>query len=647
MFQIYNDVLRKRPAERPYRNTLLMLISATMKLAWTMTLPASRKVYRGLKGGEFPPAFLLNDLHGCRGGVEFGFMSTSLDKEMAASYAGDGSLPIILEMDVGMIDRGAPISSISQYPREQEVLFPPMSNLEVFGQPRVDMTAGRPMIVLQVRVSMNLRHRTREELNGERKLIFIATLRNTVEEVAAVLDTITREERPANPFLQKHEEFVQGAKQQVLHECVEVMASFEALAPSWFHDDHRYKNAVTEAARMRILALTKFRLLWDTETYVNPQLSWRAKPMSEVHLDRACQLRSRYRAATQREPLDEGMLQDAALQLSVLEGLVDASDLEMRLDLDLNTALMLAAKDKSSSRARQLIHARCSIESTNRAGRTALLVAAQSGATNTVRELLLAKADVGLRDKSGLGCVILASANLHTDTVKVLLQAQADPNVADERNNTPLILAAMADHTEVMQELLAAGADTDVVNLDGGVGGTALLLAAKRGNLAAVSLLVEARSGLDVQNDAGGTALMWAALTGQPAIVELLLGAQADPTLVDCNGQNALKIAVELCQAGNAGRDHVIRLLCDAMGADHRPDPPRGIRERSSDGAPPDSAGPGHARGASREGSRGSGRRVRGEGSGRRLSLSEDPPEAAPAGEGSPGPSVLDRQVSW
>eukprot|EP00961_Rhodomonas_salina_P092828 1249528-Rhodomonas_salina.2 len=175
----------------------------------------------------------------------------------------------------------------------------------------------------------------------------------------------------------------------------------------------------------------------------------------------------------------------------------------------------------------------------------------------------------------------------------------------------------------------------------------------------------------------------WCGEPSQPAIVELLLGAQvspvlyratgliryvrysprawsyqADPTLVDCNGQNALKIAVELCQArirriarrspaGNAGRDHVIRLLCDAMGADHRPDPPRGIRERSSDGAPPDSAGPGHARGASREGSRGSGRRVRGEGSGRRLSLSEDPPEAAPAGEGSPGPSVLDRQVSW
>eukprot|EP00961_Rhodomonas_salina_P145495 1958102-Rhodomonas_salina.3 len=100
-----------------------------------------------------------------------------------------------------------------------------------------------------------------------------------------------------------------------------VMASFEALAPSWFHDDHRsappahahtvpdpdhnhrvhakatvsvhattnisihvrspklYKTAVTEAARMRILALTKFRLLWDTETYVNPQIS--------VHMD-AC-----------------------------------------------------------------------------------------------------------------------------------------------------------------------------------------------------------------------------------------------------------------------------------------------------------------------------------------------------------------------
>lgn len=77
-----------------------------------------------LSGGEFPPAFLLNDLygtlsayargprcpvpitcssrvctrHGCRGGVEFGFMSTSLDKEMAVSaYARLTKCPVLTQ----------------------------------------------------------------------------------------------------------------------------------------------------------------------------------------------------------------------------------------------------------------------------------------------------------------------------------------------------------------------------------------------------------------------------------------------------------------------------------------------------------------------------------------------------------------------
>ncbi len=46
------DVLQQLPAERQYRTTLLMLISATMKLAWMMEVPLNRKVYCGLKGCE-------------------------------------------------------------------------------------------------------------------------------------------------------------------------------------------------------------------------------------------------------------------------------------------------------------------------------------------------------------------------------------------------------------------------------------------------------------------------------------------------------------------------------------------------------------------------------------------------------------------
>ncbi len=67
-----------------------------------------------------------------------------------------------------------------------------------------------------------------------------------------------------------------------------------------------------------------------------------------------------------------------------------------------------------------------------------------------------------------------------------------------------------------------------------GVGGTALLLAAKRGCKQAVLLLIEAQADIDVQNKAGGTALMWASLSAQPAIVKLLLEGKANTVMVDC-----------------------------------------------------------------------------------------------------------------
>ena len=49
-------------------------------------------------------------------------MSTSTDREVALSYAGGGSgrAATVLEMQLGMVDRGASLGWLSQYPQEQE-----------------------------------------------------------------------------------------------------------------------------------------------------------------------------------------------------------------------------------------------------------------------------------------------------------------------------------------------------------------------------------------------------------------------------------------------------------------------------------------------------------------------------------------------
>ena len=44
-------------------------------------------------------------------------------------------LPILFEFAVGAIDRGCPLSFVSQFPGEDEILIPPFSYLKVTGAP--------------------------------------------------------------------------------------------------------------------------------------------------------------------------------------------------------------------------------------------------------------------------------------------------------------------------------------------------------------------------------------------------------------------------------------------------------------------------------------------------------------------------------
>jgi len=93
MFQVYNTVLRQFPADvfaeldaggNRYPTTIHVLVSAVAKLARTARLPAGLELYRGLGGlTELPDSFFRPDEHGCRGYMEWGFLSTSSDRATA------------------------------------------------------------------------------------------------------------------------------------------------------------------------------------------------------------------------------------------------------------------------------------------------------------------------------------------------------------------------------------------------------------------------------------------------------------------------------------------------------------------------------------------------------------------------------------
>ena len=88
---------------------------------------------------------------GVRGGIEYGFSSTTTDKSQALSYATgggggkQGEAMTIFEMQMGMVDRGADLTWLSQYPHEREVLLPPLTGIEALGTDVEGGDAGDPL----------------------------------------------------------------------------------------------------------------------------------------------------------------------------------------------------------------------------------------------------------------------------------------------------------------------------------------------------------------------------------------------------------------------------------------------------------------------------------------------------------------------
>ncbi|KAJ1466266.1 hypothetical protein T484DRAFT_1922379 [Baffinella frigidus] len=144
--------------DRSYTTTIHAIASALKKVAWVTKLPAGGKVYRGQSGVKLPDKFEVPDEYGCRGGVERGFMSTSTSKMQALTYIDmSKGRPTLFEIQLGQVDRGATLRWISQFPGEEEVLLPPLSNLEVVGEPFMMQTARGPVSVCQLRVNVNLK----------------------------------------------------------------------------------------------------------------------------------------------------------------------------------------------------------------------------------------------------------------------------------------------------------------------------------------------------------------------------------------------------------------------------------------------------------------------------------------------------------
>ena len=233
-----------------YVNTIYLNASGMTKLSRASRIPKGRKVYRGVDGLILPECFVIVDEDSARGGVEFAFMSTTTNREVSLSYINFAKgMPILFEFDMGSIDRGASLSSFSQYPNEAEILVPAMSSLEVTGEPCTIETSRGSVTCYPARINCNLKAQTMEQIQ-------VSRLTNLVAQEPYLKEEFQRDFEPVQKALLAHcitgeVGHPMGMADTARRELTEMWRELATHGPLWYNKDGNYVDAMSRAVNFK------------------------------------------------------------------------------------------------------------------------------------------------------------------------------------------------------------------------------------------------------------------------------------------------------------------------------------------------------------------------------------------------------------
>ena len=227
------------------------------------------------------------------------------------------------------------------------------------------------------------------------------------------------------------------------------------------------------------------------------------------------------------------------------------------------TALQWAAHHNDLDAAKLLIDAGADVNVANALGATPLWLAAVNGSAPMVARLLEAGAHPNAALKMGETVLMTAARSGDLDTVERLVAHAADVNAAEhERGQTALMWAVAQRHSEVARLLISHGADLharskvtyQLENTAGNTnptgnfqmargGSTALLFAARNGDVATARVLIDAGADVDDVAASGTSALVIAAHSGHGAFGIYVLEQGANANAAEA-GYTALHAAV-------------------------------------------------------------------------------------------------------
>ncbi len=225
-------------------------------------------------------------------------------------------------------------------------------------------------------------------------------------------------------------------------------------------------------------------------------------------------------------------------------------------------SLIDAVKKGDHATIKALLQKKPDVNATEPDGSTALHWASYRDDVETANLLIRAGAKVNVATDLGVTPLWPASENGSSAMVRRLLEAGANPNLALLSGETPLMVAARSGYPDVVSQLLAKDAN---INAHGTRGQTALMWAAAQKHPEVVKVLLTNHADVNLRSDSwsqvmavpphgylgynkaiphgGETALMFAARVGDLESAKLLVAAGANVNDADAWGVSAVTLA--------------------------------------------------------------------------------------------------------